>query len=300
MIVMSASGMSPWRLFVPFLLVALVVSIMVAVIGAYLGPKGLRELRTWAAHLRADLVSTIVKPGRFTTIERGLTIHIRERRPNGELLGILIDDRRDPKEQATILAERGQILENDRGAFLVLEAGSVHRRETAARDPTIVQFERYAFDLSRFSGGGDNRTLTARERYLWDLAAPDPADPLYRLQPGLFRAEFHDRLVAPLYPLAFAVLAYAFLGTPATTRQSRTFALVLAIVAVAALRFVGFGSTIFAAQRPAAVVVLYVSLTVGFVIGLLTIWRGVNIEPPAAMTNQVAAVTARLARSAGT
>jgi lipopolysaccharide export system permease protein len=300
MIVMSASGMSPWRLFIPFILVALVVSLMVAVIGAYLGPKGLRELRTWAAHLRADLISTIVKPGRFTTIERGLTIHIRERRPNGQLLGILIDDRRDPKEQATILAERGQILENEGGAFLVLETGSVHRREDAERDPAIVQFERYAFDLSRFSGSETSRTLTPRERYLWEIAAPAPDDPLYRLQPGAFRAELHDRLAAPLYPLAFAVLAYAFLGTPATTRQSRTFALVLTIVAVAALRFVGFGSTIFAAQRPMAVAFLYVSLVVGFVIGLVTIWRGVSIEPPVAMTNLITALTARLARSAGT
>jgi lipopolysaccharide export system permease protein len=300
MIVMSASGMSPWRLFVPFILVALVVSLMVAVIGAYLGPKGLRELRNWAAHLRADLVSTIVKPGRFTTIERGLTIHIRERRPSGQLLGILIDDRRDAKEQVTILAERGQILENERGAFLVLETGSVHRREAAQRDPAIVQFERYAFDLSRFSSGADGRTLTARERYLWDLAWPAPDDPLYLVQPGIFRAEMHDRLVAPLYPLAFAVLAYAFLGTPATTRQSRTFALVLTIVAVAGLRFAGFGSTIFAAQRPAAVVFLYVSLVVGFAIGLVAIWRGVHIEPPAAMTNLIANMTARFARSAGT
>jgi lipopolysaccharide export system permease protein len=297
---MSASGISPWRLFVPFVMVALVVSLLVGVIGAYLGPKGLRELRNWAAQLRADMMATIVKPGRFTTIERGLTIHIRERRPNGQLLGILIDDRRDEKEMATILAERGQILQNERGSFLVLEDGSVHRRETSKRDPAIVQFERYAVDLSRFATGGDSRTLTARERYLWDLAAPDPDDPLYRLQPGLFRAELHDRLVAPLYPLAFAVLAYAFLGTPATTRQSRTFALLVTIVAVAGLRFVGFGSTIFAAQRPGAVVVLYVSLVVGFAAGLVAIWRGIHVEPPAAMLNLAAAVMARLPRRAST
>lgn len=298
MIVMSAAGISPWRLFVPFLLVGLAVSLLVTVISAYLGPKGLRELRNWAAQLRADLVSTIIKPGRFTTLERGLTFHIRERRANGQLLGILIDDRRDPKERATFLAERGEILENDGGTFLVLESGSVQRREEGQRDPTIVLFERYAFDLSRFSGGGDGRNITARERYLWELAAPDPKDPLYALQPGTFRAEFHDRLVAPMYPLAFAVLAYAFLGTPATTRQSRAFALGLTIIAVGVLRFIGFGSAIFAAQKPAAVVFLYLSLVIGFVIGFLAIWRGVSIEPPKMITSAIAALTARFARQA--
>src|SRR5215217_2427233 len=293
MVVMSAAGMSPWRLSVPFILVALVVSVLVAVIGAYVGPKGLRELRTWAAQLRADLVSTIVKPGRFTTIERGLTFHIRDRRPSGQLIGILIDDRRDPKERATFLAERGDILENDRGTFLVLESGSVQRREETRRDPTIVLFDRYAFDLSRFSGGADGRSLSARERYLWELMAPEPSDAAYTAQPGVFRAELHDRLAAPLYPLAFAVLAYAFLGTPATTRQSRAFALGLAITAVAVLRFAGFGSTIFSTQNPSAIVFLYVSIALGFAIGLLIIGRGITVEPPKALTALVAAMSAR-------
>jgi lipopolysaccharide export system permease protein len=270
---------------------------MVAFIGAYLGPKGLRELRNWAAQLRADLVSTIIKPGRFTTIERGLTFHIRERRPNGQLIGILIDDRRDPKERATFLAERGEILTKG-GTFLVLESGSVQRREEEKRDPTIVLFERYAFDLSRFSGGGDSRNLTARERYLWELASPDPNDVLYKVQPGVFRAEFHDRIVAPFYPLAFTVLAYAFLGTPATTRQSRAFALGLTVFAVGALRFVGFGSTIFSSKNPSAIALLYVSVAVGFAIGIVAITRGVNIEPPRFLTQAVTALTSRFARQA--
>jgi lipopolysaccharide export system permease protein len=296
MIVMSAAGISPWRLFVPFAAAALVVSLLVGVIGAYLGPKGLRELRTWAAQLRADLVTTIVKPGRFTTIERGLTFHIRERQANGQLLGIVIDDLRDPKQRSTFLAERGNILETEGGTFLVLEAGSVQRREEGKRDPVIVAFDRNAFDLSHFTSGIDGRSLTPRERYLWELADPDPKDPLYMAQPGAFRAELHDRLAAPLYPLAFAVLAYAFLGIPATTRQSRAFALSLAIGAVAVLRFVGFGSTIFSAQRPSAIVFLYVSILLGFAIGLAVIARGVTIEPPKALTNLVAALSFRFAR----
>jgi lipopolysaccharide export system permease protein len=296
MIVMSAAGISPWRLFVPFVAAALVVSVLVGVIGAYLGPKGLRELRTWAAQLRADLVTTIVKPGRFTTIERGLTFHIRERQANGQLMGIVIDDLRDPKQRSTFLAERGNILETEGGTFLVLETGSVQRREEGKRDPVIVAFDRNAFDLSHFSSGADGRSLTPRERYLWELMAPNPDDALYKAQPGAFRAELHDRLAAPLYPLAFAVLAYAFLGIPATTRQSRAFALGLAIAAVAVLRFVGFGSTIFSAQNPSAIALLYVSILLGFAIGLVVIARGVTIEPPQALTNLVAALSFRFAR----
>jgi lipopolysaccharide export system permease protein len=168
-IVMNAAGMPPWRLFSGFLTVTLLVSALVAVVSAYVAPKSLRELRRMAAEIRADLVANIVQPGRFTSLERGLTFHIRERRADGLLLGIFVDDRRDPKEQATFLAEKGEILQNERGTFLILDTGSVQRHPAEDRDPTIVLFDRYAFDLSRFTGGAQAPTLSVRERYLWEL-----------------------------------------------------------------------------------------------------------------------------------
>src|SRR4051812_17421545 len=84
-IVMNAAGMSPWHLFRAFFAAATVVAVMVAVISAYLSPKCLRELRRWAAEVRADMVTNIVQPGRFTPIETNLIFHLRERLPNGQL-----------------------------------------------------------------------------------------------------------------------------------------------------------------------------------------------------------------------
>ena len=165
-VVMNASGMSPWRIFRPFLTTTLVVSALVLWVSAYLAPAGLRELRDWATKVKADFVVNIVQPGRFINIERGLTLHIRERRSDGQLLGIFIDDRRDPNERATSLAEYGEIVEIGRGTFLVLVNGSVQRVESARPDPTIVKFERYAFDLSRFAGGPQLGAFGVRERNL--------------------------------------------------------------------------------------------------------------------------------------
>src|SRR6266699_262173 len=150
LIVMNAAGMPPWHLFRPFLAVGLVVSFLVAAIAAYMSPKSLREMAAWVTEIRADLVTRIVQPGRFTPLWGGsLTLHIRERLPNGQLLGIFIDDQRDPKERATFIAEQGDFLKNDRGTFLLLAEGSVQRYQAGERDPSIVQFDRYAFDLSK-------------------------------------------------------------------------------------------------------------------------------------------------------
>jgi lipopolysaccharide export system permease protein len=293
-VVMNASGMSPWRVFRPFLTTTLVVSFMVAGIAAYVAPKGLRELRNWATKVKADFVINIIQPGRFNTIERGLTFHIRERRPDGQMLGVFVDDRRSDTERATFLAEYGEILETGRGTFLVLVNGSVQRAEAGKTDPTIVLFERYAFDLSRFTGGPKIQSFGVRERNILVVANPDPEDPIYKQQSGGFRAELHDRLVAPIYPIAFTVLSFAILGAPRTSRQSREMSLITAVALIGALRLIGFACNVFASQTVWAVYVLYGSLTLALGVGIFAITRGVVLEPPAFLTQSFSNLFERL------
>ncbi len=297
-VVMNAAGLSPVRLFVPFVAVAVLVSILVGAISIYVAPKGLRELRSWAAKVRADLVTNLVQPGRFTTIENGLTIHIRERRTDGRLAGIFIDDRRNPKERATLIAEQGEIVESAKGTFLVMGSGSIQRQEAGARDPAIVIFDRNVFDLSQFTAAAsaDTRSISFRERYLWELMSPDPRDPRVRAQSGQLRAELNDRIVTPLYPVAFIVIAYAFLGIPTTTRQTRNMLLAMTVVTVIGLRLAGFGLIIFSVQTSAALFVLYGVMAAAMGFGALAIWRGKSLQPPTAPTQTLEALVKRFAR----
>jgi lipopolysaccharide export system permease protein len=294
LIVMNAAGMPPWVLFRPFLAVGIVVSLLVAAISIYVSPWGLRELRRWATEVRADLVSNVVQPGRFSKLEANLTLHIRERRPNGQLLGIFIDDQRNPKERASILAENGDIVKNERGLFLVLQNGTVQRHETGQRDPTIVLFNSYGFDLSGFASGNQVLKYSVRERYLWELYDPSLTDTLFADQPDQIRAEFHDRVTAPLYPLAFVVMTYAYLGAPRTTRQSRSMSLMGAIGAVSALRGLGFVGMIAGVHTPIVLVLPYLALIAAFVLGYLAISRGIILEPPAFLTNSITALMQRI------
>jgi lipopolysaccharide export system permease protein len=297
-IVMNAAGVSPWRLISPFIAVALVVSLLVSVIAVYISPLSLRALRDWATQVRADILTNIVQPGRFATIGGNLTFHIADRRPNGLLVGIFLDDRRDPKEHATYLAEQGEIVKNDTGSFLVLEKGSVQRLEAGSTDPRIVTFDRYAFDLSKFSTGQHSVVYNTREKYIWELLWPRPDDALYVAQPNEYRSELHDRLATPLYPLAFVILAYTFLGPPQTTRQSRALALLGLIGAVALLRLVGFLSVIVGAHTPSVLAVQYVALFGSIIAGSWQISRGHALEPAAAVSRIATAITERFARAA--
>ena len=296
-IVMNAAGVSPWRLVRPFIAVALVVSLLVAVLAVYVSPLSLRELRDWATEVRADILTNIVQPGRFATIGGNLTFHIADRRPNGLLVGIFLDDRRDPKEHATYLAEQGEIVKNESGSFLVLEKGSVQRLEAGQRDPRIITFDRYPFDLSKFTSGPQSVVYNTREKFIWELMWPRPDDTRYQSQPGEYQSELHDRLAAPLYPLAFVILAFTFLGPPQTTRQSRTLALLGLIGAVALLRLVGFLSVIVGVRAPAALGAQYVVLLASILAGAWQISRGQTLEPAAVVSRLATAITERFARA---
>ena len=299
-IVMNASGMSPWILFRAFLAAAVVVSILVMAVSAYFAPKGLRMLSDWLTEVHADVVGNLVQPGRFTNVASGVTMRIRERRSNGQMVGIFLDDQRDPAQRVTVIADVGEVLNSPSGTFLVLQHGMVQRFEAKERDPTMVVFDRYAFDLSTLIPGRQAITYSIRERYLWQLLFPDPNDKLYINEPNQFRAELHDRMIAPIYPIAFAVIAFAYLGAPRTNRQSRTISMLGAIGGVALLRLAGFVSTVFGATMPWMLALQYVALVIAFSGGLFVIHRGLILELPAFIDNWLAAITERVMQRVAT
>jgi lipopolysaccharide export system permease protein len=300
-IVMNAAGFSPFRLFRPFFFATCVVAILVAFIASYLAPDGMRRLKQWDAEITADVLANILQPGRFAQLDLNLTIRIRERQPGGLLVGIFIDDRRDPNERVSIIADHGTVVksENGGGSFLILEDGNLERFEVGKRDPALVAFGRYAFDMSKFSNQGHDVALGIRERYLTELMSPEPDDPVYLQIPGQFRAELHDRFMAPIYPFAFAALTFAFLGAPRTTRQSRNFSMSSAILAVFAVRMAGFACSVMAVKSPLAPIVQYLMLFATIGVSLWIIIGSIVVEPPAALIEAVNKSNARLLRLLG-
>jgi lipopolysaccharide export system permease protein len=210
-------------------------------------------------------------------------------------MGIFIDDRRDPQERISIVADHGTVVQSGSNSYLVLEDGNLEKFEAGKREPAMVAFGRYAFDMSKFSQHGDV-ALGIRERYLWELLSPDENDLMYKQLPGQFRAELHDRFMSPIYPFAFAALTFAFLGAPRTTRQSRNFSIGGSILAVFGLRMAGFACSVMTVKTPMAAVVQYGMLLAGIAGGVWVIIAGVVIEPPAGLMEAINRSNERLLR----
>jgi lipopolysaccharide export system permease protein len=257
LIVMTAAGAKVWAPARPLLFLAVLVSLVVLLFNFIVMPWANRELRDAIVAVRTDLITQVIQPGRFTSPERGLTFHVRDRAPSGELLGLVLNDARDGKQTQTFLADRARIVKQGGETFMLMQSGHILRRAAPGEPTQIIVFESYGVDLAHFEARAEQRGLRPRERYLSELLNPDPADVATPRARNLIIEEIHERLSSPLYPLTFVLIAVAMLGQARTTRQGRGQALILAFVLATAARVAGLTVNNMISVNPSAIPLVY-------------------------------------------
>jgi lipopolysaccharide export system permease protein len=272
LIVMTASGATIWVVARPLLLLAAIVMAAVTFVNHVGMPWSLRMLREYVLQVRTDLLSQVLQPGKFSSPERGVTFHIRERAPNGDILGLIMHDNRSGKSATSYLAERGQIVKQGDAAYMVMSGGHVLSQDDTKEPPRIVAFDRYVLDLDAFDEKtSDDKELRPRERYFSELVNPDTSSRAYKRNTGQFKVELHERFASPLYPLAFVFIALAAAGNAQSTRQNRTRAVVTGFAAGAGLRLAGLGLNNIAAVNTAMIPLLYLLPLSAIVVSLVVI-----------------------------
>ncbi len=295
LIVMSAAGVSRWQIFRPLFVLTMIVATLSVIVSAEVGPMTLRTLREQIAKVNADIISNVAIPGKFTTIDRGLTFHVRERGPNGLMIGLFVFDGRNPDNESTYIAERGRITQAENNVYLILDQGVLQRKQGKDKTPNFIEFQRYAFDMSQLTAK-ENISYRATDLALTNLIWADPNDPTYKQDPARFRAELHKRLSAPLYPLAAFIIAFAFLGNARTTRQSRGLAIGGAAAAFAAVEIAGFGTSGFVARNALLAPLPYLVPLAGILFALLYAAGFVRLEVPSFIQKIANAIAARVER----
>ena len=279
-IVMTAAGATVWRICRPLIALALIVSMLILLVNVFINPACMRALRDLITQVRADLISQVLQPGRFSSPERGLTFHIRDRSQDGELQGLLFHDERDSKQVMSYLADRGRILSNDQGSFLIMFDGYVHRYNAKDKDKSvqIIAFDQNIVDLSKFTeGDGQRNKLEPKQMPLMSLINPPPEDEVTDKEYGLLRYELHDRLATPLYPLAFIFLAIALMGQARTTRESRWGQILTVFGLAVAIRVAGITAGNLVTLNAWAVILVY-AIPIGAI--LIAAWTAhVRMSP---------------------
>lgn len=235
-----AAGVSRLRIAAPILLLTAIGAGATLWINLDLMPRSYRELKREIFDMRADFASAILRAGEFTTFVDGFTVYVERTDGEGQFIGLLINDYRDRENSSTYLAERGVVRETPSGPVLYLLNGVAQRPDAGTGRMGSVSFERLALNLSDFGSAADGFQMELTERYLGELLHPDLAKDWDRDNAGRLVAEGHARLAAPLYAVAYALMAIAALIGGSYSRQGYGARIVIACVGAIGLRVVGF------------------------------------------------------------
>ena len=247
------------------------------------GPWSQRLLRDYATLVRTDLIGQVIQPWRFTEPEAKLTVHIRDRTPDGDLLGLLMHDARDPKQVATYLAERAQIVKQG-GAALHAHGEGPYRAPERQRDGTPDhRLHRPTRSTSTSSSSAPipckPRARASATRT--SCCGPIPMTPSSNRPPAGCRSELHERFSSALYPISFVLIVMAFIGSAQTTRAEPPRGRGCSLRRRNACRMLGISATNTAAVRPSMAFVLYAIPVVAGVIAAVAVQRQIVPRPPA-------------------
>lgn len=257
LVVMWSAGVSRLQLALPILTAAAIVMTITYGCSLYLMPLGQRMMKDKVFEIRTDIGASILHEGAFTTPSDGLTVFIRELAPSGEIRGILVHDNREPARPVTYLAESGVLAQTQEGARLIMQNGNIERGESGGSRLSVLKFDRYVFDLDQYAGPQRASDRDTSERYLPELLNPQSVPDMQPVRRGVYLAEAHNRLSAPLYCIAFALIALAATVKGRMARASYALRLSGAALMGAALRLVGYGAQGMAAHDPQLTVLLY-------------------------------------------
>lgn len=225
---MRALGVSLAQFVVPFVLLALLVSLATAMLLTEVEPAARRRLRSVMSDIAAR--GGIVQPGVFNELDRaGERLLFVEGRDEERLEGVVIADRSNREQPFTVVAEEGLFsFDRETGvANLALARGDIHFEPERAseNDYQRIAFQTfdYAFDMNDVLGAGFDR-IHPREMSLGEIRgvlahfdATGEAPPVVRVRTReRYEIQVHRRLALPVAPLLFALV-----GVPLGLRRAR-------------------------------------------------------------------------------
>lgn len=231
--VMRAMGLSPFALSRPVLAVVAVVILAGYWLNLSVVPDSLRSFGEFQWEIRNRIAAFLLQEGVFTNVSDDLTVYVRSRDPDGTLRGVLIDDARDKNAHATILAERGRLVEAPDGLHVLLYDGSRQEIDHQTKRLNILTFHENLVDLSQQSRAQGDRTLGMSEVGLQALLHPPSSQTA--IDRGRWVAEAHKRLSTPIAALTYALIALLSILTGAFQRHASVLRPLLAVGGVVVL-----------------------------------------------------------------
>ena len=270
-VVMRAAGFSQYELAKPAILLAIGVMVLGYLINIFLLPQSYQMFKELKWDIRYSYSHILLQEGTFNNVANNITVYVRTRTKEGELLGIFVHDTRVKDKPFTLLAERGAMIKSKNGSRVMMLDGSRHEIDKKTNKMSILYFDKYIIDLKGEEVGRGPRSPEARELLLSELFRIEDNKLVGVRDHGKYTVEAHRRLTSPVSALAFTLIGLACLMTRYHQRSGRTRQILIAVAVFVTFLLSQLALENAAAKNLTLVPLLYVNMIMPIVVGAMVI-----------------------------
>lgn len=219
LVVMQATGFSPFRLARPVLYFGLIVALLISVLAHLLVPLARTRLNMRNDEISQNISSKLLTEGTFIHPAQGITLYIRAISSTGELADMFLSDARQTSATTIYTARRAFLVKSGNTPKLVMFNGMAQSLRTDGQRLSVTRFDNFTYDIGAMIAAQGQRFPSLEERSTAALLAP--SDQLLS-ETGATRAsalfEGHDRFAKPLLAIASVLIAFGALLTGSFSR----------------------------------------------------------------------------------
>lgn len=230
LVVMQATGFSPWRLARPVVVFGLFTTLIMLVLMNVVEPLAQRRLNARTYEISSNITARFLTEGEFQHPASRVTVYIRDITDTGILQDVFISDSRQEDRSAVYSAERAYIVRADTGPKLVMVKGQAQILDRETGQLAVTSFGDFTYDIGALLKADRKRTPSLYEistpRLHGDAAAvaAETDRPLSAVQ-----NEAHQRLTLPFEGLGAALIGFAALLVGSFSRFGLTRQILAAI-----------------------------------------------------------------------
>jgi len=284
LVVMRAAGMNQWALARPALLLAAIATIVGYALVFFFIPQSVQGFRQLQWTIRNDVSAVLLQEGVFNQVTTGLTVFVRARNNEGELLDIVVHDERNPERPQTMMAERGALVHDPQvGAKVLMVNGNRQEVVKGTGRMSMLYFDSYAVELGTSTDTDEPRYRDPRELSMPELFRGDESL-VGASEVRRYVVEAHSRLTSPFYHVTFTLIALACMLSGHFNRRGQAGRIALAVTLMVLVQAGALGFANLAAKDLRLVPLLYVNPLLPALIAL-----GVLLHPPRRRVSRTAA-----------
>jgi len=270
LVVMRAAGLGQFTLAKPAVLLAFITVTIGYGLSTYIVPTSYEQFRALKWDARYNFSHVLLREGTFNDVSDGVTVYVRERTDDGQLLGIMAHIEKEDGLSETWMAERGALVENEDGARVVMFNGSRQELTAESKQLAILYFDQSVLDLDPPNEEGNVRHREPRERSMAELYNLDTTG----INPkaiGKYEVEIHRRLALPWSALGFVMIALSVLISGTFTRRGQGNRVFIAVLIAATYQGSMLAILNTAAKNEALYPVIYLITALPVILGGLVL-----------------------------